>query len=332
MRICLFIVCMLCSMALQAQLFPQLGGQRAGISGLTFLKVDVSPRSGALAGANLCLSGDGFSIFTNPAALAETKGLTVGSGNTFWVNGINYASLAVAKPTKQGHFGLSLGSFGTGAMPVRTEFQPNGTGQNFYANYFTAGLTYAQQLTDFFRFGMTARYVREQLDEFNAQTVVVDLGFLYRTDFKDLSFSVLLQNFGLNSVLTGDFNFREAFFPKQRNLESYPAPTIFKIGVSMVPWRSASEDQSLTTYLQLNHPNDNAENIRIGLEYEFHELLYLRAGYKVNVDDQNLPTGGVGLRTRIGRHPLIVDYAIDPTRFLGVIHRVGIQFWVGEDR
>ena len=330
MRSSLLILLMLSGFTLQAQLFPQLGGQRAGISGLTFLKVDISPRSASLGGANVCLSGDAFSTYTNPAALAETEGVTVGSSNTFWVNGINYGYLSVGKPTNSGHFGLSLGALGTGAMPVRTEFQPDGTGQNFYAGYFTAGLTYAQKLTDFFRFGMTARYVREQLANFDAQTFVVDLGFLYRTDFKDLSFSVLLQNFGLNSVLKGEFNFQEAFFPKQRNLESYPAPTVFKLGVSMVPWRSESGDQSITTYLQLNHPNDNAENIRIGAEYEFNSLLFLRAGYKINVTDQNFPTAGIGLRMRVGRHPLILDYAVDPTTFLGVIHRVGLQFWVND--
>ena len=314
----------------QAQLFPQLGGQRAGISALTFLKMDISPRSASLGGANVCLTGDAFSTFTNPAALAETEGLRVGSSNTFWVNGINYGYLSASKPTSRGHFGLSLGALGTGAMPVRTEFQPGGTGQNFYAGYFTAGLTYAQKLTDFFRFGLTARYVREQLDNFQAQTVVLDLGFLYRTDFKELSFSVLLQNFGLNSVLNGEFDFQEAFFPKHRNLESYPAPTLFKLGVSMVPWRSESGDQSITTYLQLNHPNDNSENIRIGAEYEFNSLLFLRLGYKINVSDQNFPTAGLGLRMRMGRHPLILDYAVDPTTYLGVIHRIGLQFWVDD--
>ncbi len=330
MRRFLLFLFLLQGVALQAQLFPQLGGQRAGISGLTFLKVDISPRSASLGGANICLSGDAFSSYTNPAALAETEGLSVGSSNTFWVNGINYGYFSVAKPTSSGHFGLSLGALGTGAIPVRTEFQPDGTGQNFYAGYFTAGLTYSQKLTDFFRFGLTARYVREQLANFDAQTFVVDLGFLYRTDFKDLSFSVLLQNFGLNSVLKGEFNFQEAFSPKHRTLESYPAPTIFKLGVSMIAWRSSSEDQSITAYLQLNHPNDNAENIRLGAEYEFNKLLFLRLGYKINVSDQNFPTAGLGLRMRVGRYPLIMDYAIDPTTYLGVIHRVGLQFWVND--
>jgi hypothetical protein len=328
MQKALLFVCCMMALPLFGQLFPQLGGQRAGISALTFLKVDVSARSAALGGANVCLSGDAYSTFTNPASLAETEGTSVGLGNTFWVNGINYGYLSANTPTSAGHFGLSIGAFGSGAIPVRTEFQPGGTGQNFYAGYFSAGLTYSKKLTDLFRFGLTARYVREQLDNFDAQTVVLDFGFLYRTDFKDLSFSVLMQSFGLNSVLRGEFNFQEAFSEKFRNLETYPAPTIFKLGVSMVPWKSGDGKQSLTTYLQLNHPNDNAENIRMGVEYNLSSILFLRAGYKINVRDQNFPTAGLGVRSRIGRHPLTIDYALDPTDFLGVIHRFGLQFMI----
>lgn len=315
---------------LTAQLFPELGGQRAGISALTFLKVDVSPRSAGVGGANVCLTGDAFSTFTNPATLAETEGFSVGASNTFWAAGIPYSFLSVNKPTQAGHFGLSIQSLSSGALPVRTEFNPGGTGEYFYAGYFTAGLTYSKRLTDMFTYGFTGKYVREQLADFTAQTVVVDLGFLYRTDFNELSFSVLLQNFGLNSGLKGMFDIDKAFEHRPRTIESYPAPTIFKIGVSMVPWRDEENNQSLTTLLQLNHPNDNAENIRIGLEYSYHDVLFLRAGYKFNVKDQNYPTAGIGLRSRIGRHPLMLDYALDPTNFLGLIHRVGVSFHVNK--
>ena len=67
----------------QAQLFPQLGGQRVGISGLTFLKIDVSPRSAAVGGANLCLSGDAYATHVNPALLGETESFHFAASNTF---------------------------------------------------------------------------------------------------------------------------------------------------------------------------------------------------------------------------------------------------------
>ena len=57
----------------QAQILPNLGGQRAGISALTFLKNDVSPRSIALGGANLTLSTDGMAAFHNPALMSQNE-------------------------------------------------------------------------------------------------------------------------------------------------------------------------------------------------------------------------------------------------------------------
>lgn len=318
--------------ALQAQIFPPLGGQRAGISALTFLKMDLNPRSAALGGANLCLSGDAFSAFSNPASLAENEGLTVGAANTFWTAGINASAFSIGTRGKAGNFALSLGGLSSGAMEVRTEFQPNGTGELFYASYFSAGLTYSKQLTDYFRYGVTLKYVREQLGDFFANTAALDLGFLYRTDFKDLSFAVAVQNFGLNSVLQGDLPGENTFSGQSRNIEDYPAPTIFQLGVSIIPWKSADEKQNITTSVQLNHPNDNAENLRIGAEYSWREILFLRAGYKLNVIDQDLPTAGIGLRSRIGRNPLRIDYAFDPTDFQGVYHRIGLAFSVNKEK
>ena len=60
---------------------------------------------------------------------------------------------------------------------------------------------------------------------------------------------------------------------------------------------------------QLNHPNDNAENLRFGLEYEYMKLFFARAGYKLSVKGQDYPTFGVGVRTRLGGHPFYIDYS-----------------------
>lgn len=321
------IILLLAVLPAKAQLFPQLGGQRAGISALTFLKMDVSPRSAGLAGANICLTGDAYATFTNPATLAEVETFSLAGSNTFWIADINYAYLtATTHNPRAGTFGFSLSALNSGPMEVRTTFQPEGTGELFYANYFTAGLSYSKSLTDQFSWGVTGKYVQERLAEFVAQTAVVDLGFLYETDFKDLRFAVMVQSFGVNSTLKGNVTLDTTFNRKTLSLDSYPTPTVFMLGISMIPWKSADEKQSLTTLLQLNHPNDNAENIRIGLEYNYKNLLFLRAGYKINVSDQNFPTGGVGIRTRAGRHPLVFDYALDPMKYLGVVHRFGLNF------
>ena len=311
--------------SLRAQIFPQLGGQRAGISALTPLKLEISPRGAALGGANVCLTGDGYSAFTNPATLDEIGGFNVAATHTVWAADINYSHLSLSQQFRVGTFAFSLGGLNSGPMEVRTTFQPNGTGQLFYALYLTGAMSYAKQLTDQFSWGATARVIHERLAEFTATTALVDLGFRYKTDFKELRFAVLLQNFGPNSLMRGERQVDTTFNSRDISLDTYPAPTVFKIGVSMVPYRSADDQHVLTTAVQLNHPNDNAENLRLGVEYAYRQLLFLRAGYKINVRDQRLPTAGLGLRMRMGRYPLMLDYAFDPLEFLGVIHRIGLS-------
>lgn len=308
-----------------AQLFPNLGGQRAGISAYTFLKMDISPRSAAMGGASICNSGDAFSTYLNPAGMAELQQSQVGLSHTFWTAGINHSYLSAVIPTSKGNFGTHLNYLSSGYMPVRTTFQPDGTGQQFSAFYSSVGLSYAKKLTDFFSYGASVRWVHEQLAEVQANTATIDLGFLYRTDFKDLSFGVNVQNFGFSSKIKGAWELDSTFYNRALTIDNFPPPTVFQLGVSMVPYKNEAGDQSLTVALQLNHPNDNAENIRLGAEYNYKSLLFVRLGYKINVKDQPFPTSGIGIRTRVGRHPLRIDYAFEPMRYLGNIHKVGVS-------
>lgn len=329
MRITLLSILLLFCSSLFAQLIPNLGGQRAGISAMTFLKMDVSPRSAAMGGANNCLSGDAYSAFTNVATMAEVKEFNIALSNTFWASGINHAALGVVKPTKIGNFGVSMAYLSSGAMPVRTEFQPDGTGEYFYASSYSIGVNYAKQLTDAFSYGASLKVVREQLAQLNTTTPAIDLGFLYRTDYKDLSFAVNIQNFGFNSKLNGNWTIDSTFYNKPANIDNYPPPTVFQLGISMIPFKT--ESQSLTVAVQLNHPNDNAENIRLGAEYAYKSLLFARLGYKINVKDAPYPTLGMGLRMRMGRHPLRFDYAFEPTKYLGMTHKVALSLAINKE-
>lgn len=315
---------------LMGQIFPQLGAQRAGISALTFLKIDTSPRAAAMGGSQVAVQGDAYAAGYNVAALADPEQLSFAVANTFYVAGTNHAFFSAMFPhQKLGNFALHATSFTTGAMERRTEFQPLGTGEYFYAYNVSIGFAYAKKLTEMFSYGVSLKYINETLDRFVAHTAAIDLGFLYRTDFKDLKFAVSLQNFGPNSKLKGNKP-QVPLAKPQKALESNPSPTNFSLGISMIPFKN--EKHQLLTAIQLNHPNDNAENIRLGVEYGFHNFLFFRAGYKINVKDQPFPTFGLGLKTHFTKHPLNIDYAIDPTLYLGWIHRIGLSLTINQDK
>lgn len=313
-----------------AQLFPKLGAQRAGISSLTFLNMDVSARSAGMAGANVALTGDGYSVYTNPAALVDVDKKSFALSNTIWGAGITNTYLSAVLPNKsQGVWAFTVTGLNTGALKKRTEFQPEGTGEYFYAGAYSFNATYAKVLSKMFSYGVTLKFVNETLAEYRSNTFLADLAFLYKTDYRDLKFAVYLHNFGLNSSAKGDYNSR-TFNPKTFNPESYPTPTVFKIGASITAYKT--EIHKITASVQLNHPGDNAENIRMGGEYNYKELFFARLGYKINVKDNIYPTGGFGVKTRIGKHPLMVDYAAEPTRYMGWMQRVALTFQLNKEK
>ena len=82
---------------------------------------------------------------------------------------------------------------------------------------------------------------------------------------------------------------------------------------------------------ELQHPNDNAENFRFGAEYAYLKLLFIRAGYRINVEGKPFPSMGLGVRHRVGGHPLYLNYSVLPTQVLGTQHLVGLGFSINKD-
>jgi hypothetical protein len=308
-----------------AQLLPNFGGQRAGLSSLSFLKNDMSPRSAGLSGTSVALSGDAFSLYSNPASATDAKGFTLATSNLSLGAGVQQSYVSAIFPRKnESAFGVSMNILNSGKMDVRTEFQPEGTGEKFYVTNMALGLTYSKKLSDMFSAGVSFKYIYEQIAEYRNSTVAVDVSFLYYTDYKDLKFAVMVQNFGGNSALSGDEV--QVSFNRDLNsleLQDYTVPTVFKLGASIVPLKK--DRYSLTTAIQLNHPNDNAENYRVGLEFEYMKLLFVRSGIKLNIEGQGYPTFGLGVRANVAGFPIHIDYAANPTEYFGFQHMIGLS-------
>lgn len=310
----------------QAQILPNFGGERAGLSTLSFLKNDLSTRSLALGGASAALDGDAYSVINNPAALAKLESQSYAISHLFIGAGIDQSFISANYPLKDevSTLSVSLNALNSGEMEERTEFMPMGTGRTVSVGNMAFGLTYARQLSALFSAGITLKYIYEGIAGYSNSSATVDLAFLYETDFKDLRFAVVVQNFGGNSSLSSDEDIPVVF---NRNtgigLDANTVPTVFKLGMSITPYKT--DNQSISTSLQLNHPNDNAENYRLGVEYEWKELIFARAGYKISVRHQHIPTFGFGVRTRLGGWPFYIDYAANPTNFIGMQHNIGLR-------
>lgn len=315
-----------------AQLIPNLGGQRVGISAFQFLKIGVGARATALGESFVAIGNDASSLFWNPAGLVQAEDNQIMFSHTQYVADINHEFLgAFYKLTSSDVIGLSIISLGTGDMLVTNETNPHGTGEKFKYGDLAIGITYARQLTNQFSFGTTVKYIEETLDILKMRSVLVDIGTYYWTGLGTVRFAVVVTNFGGNVSPSGSVTlFNDSTVS---SFQPFSPPTLFKVGVAFEPYQT--ELHKVTSSIQLNHPNDNVENIRIGTEYTWNDLLSLRVGLKRTFGEQLLGkdgsseddfTCGFGVKVPVNFSKMNVDYSFANFNRLGGVHRISLLF------
>jgi hypothetical protein len=303
-----------------AQLFPVLGGQRAGISTAQFLKIGVGGRAAALGESFIAISDDASALYWNPAGLSQFKKNQVIFSHNIWLVDINHDFAGVVYHLDEDNsFGASLTALSMDDMPVTTEFAPFGTGEYFGFSDIALSLSYSRKMTEQFSFGGTVKYIEETLDKLKIRGVMIDLGTFYWTGLGSTRFAVTVSNFGAELAPDGEV----VLVGKRENSEwqSFSPPTIFRIGFALEPYET--EEHRITTSIQLNHPNDNSENVVLGVEYCWNKMMFIRGGYKFNVDEQNY-SFGAGLNAPISIAEFTLDYAFTNFQRLGSAHRFSI--------
>ncbi len=303
-----------------AQLFPVLGGQRAGISTAQFLKIGVGGRASALGDAFVAIANDASALYWNPAALVQFPQNEIIFSHNSWVADINHQFAGIVYHLDETNsFGLAITSLTMDDMKVTTEFAPFGTGEYFTVGDFALAFSYARKMTDKFSFGGTIRYIDETLAELKMRGVMIDLGTYYWTGLGTSRFAVAMTNFGNNLAPDGKVTLvgkREV-----SQWQSFSPPTMFRIGFAFDPY--LTDEQRVTTSLQLNHPNDNSENFSTGIEYAYREIFFIRGGYKFNVEEQNY-SFGAGVFVPISFATVTFDYGYSNFSRLGSSHRLSI--------
>ena len=293
--------------------FPILGGQRAGTSIFTFLKIGVSAHALGMGEAVVALNQDAASVYYNPATIAQFQKTEFSATHVEWPAEIQFDYFSMSRAVYKRHFlGISAGILHMAPMMETTEYLPHGTGNYFVFQDRFFALTYGARMTDRFSFGITLKHVQEDLAGNKMSAPMLDMGTFYWTGFKTLRFSASISHFGsqakpegkyLKNVLdtdTGEETIIETEF------EEFSPPTVFRVGAAMDIF--SLPGSTLIAAIQLNHPVDDAENISIGTEYLFMGILSLRGGYKINKIEEGL-SFGAGLIIPVRNIQLTVDYS-----------------------
>jgi hypothetical protein len=300
---------------------------KVGQAGCGFLDVAAGARAAGMGEAFTVLGQDPTALFYNPACMGEVEGnFALSAGGTQWIADINYYNLTgVYNTGVWGNFGFSIITPDYGEI-LGTRYDSIAgyveTGV-YHPHAFCAGLAYAREFTDKFTVGLHVKYVSQHLgwnrkatdvaDSFaivqnEISALSYDFGLLFYPGFKSFAFGMSVRNFSPR-VAYEDLGFE--------------LPLTFTLGVAMdvMDFLGEYPDYSLNIAADGIHPRDWGEQYKVGAEFGYKDMIFLRAGWKFNCYSEGL-TAGVG----ISYSGVKIDYSYSKHDLYDFINRGSVGF------
>lgn len=294
--IVVFILFVLFAIGLSDQCVAQ---SRRGTTTANFLEISLGT-GGAMGDANVAMTNDLMSIYWNPAGLGFMKKSEAKFSTQPYIlnTGVQFAGIGIVLPNVA-TLALGITHMGFGETEVTSLAYPEGTGEKYTANDYAVALSIGKQLTDWFAFGASAKYISSQIWHMTGSGTALDLGVIVNTGFfssgksDGMNIGMSIANYGGGLKYDGidlyqaiDISTSEqgnyAGTSGQYRTKTWEFPLIFRIGTSFK--RYITPKQHFTLAVDALHPNNNNESVNIGGHYNFvlpgYGELYLCAGYK----------------------------------------------------
>lgn len=302
---------------------PESPNTRVGTRGANFLEIGIGARALAMAGAGATLQPGIFSMYWNPSGLALLEGFGVGFSYSALYEDldIDYVYAGGAIQLLGGVAGVSWGSLSSGDIPRTSEAFPSGGdpifGPTFEWTSSFAGVYYARRITDRLRFGGGLKFIREGITDANVTYVAFDAGVGFVTGLYGVELGAALANLGTEGRFRGPLARRiidaseQLFPPTNRDLEldfrveEQQLPTLVRFTVLLdVTGDPESLIQTPTGHeidiaFDITDAVDTDAQASVGLEYNYREIFFARAGKRFFNEDQR--TGDIA--QQIGGDP-----------------------------
>jgi len=311
------------------------GERRAGTNAASELLIPIGSRYTAMGGSSIATVTGLEAIYWNPAGLARAeRGANAMFSHMRYIADVNVNYLAVSAAfSGLGTLGFSVKALDIGAITVTTEDSPDGTGEIITPQFVTAGLTYSRVLTDRIAVGATVNIISETIDRVGATGIALTVGVQYNdlVAINGLSLGVALKNIGPGIKYGGSGLLRQADpLDVERGSSPYQVvagtdelPSSLEIGLGYRISMGEKSNLNLTSLYQDNNFDDDAT--RIGAEYSFDNLLFVRGGYSYAFNAGDDPAGesryifgpafGAGLHRELGGLDVSLDYAFRQVQF-----------------
>jgi len=295
---------------------------RKGTTAADQLLIPVGARGIATGGAFLANIKGLESIYYNPAGLDHTKKTEAMFNYMNYIADINISYFAVSTSLGEiGSIGLSFKSIDAGDIPVTTNDFPDGTGEKYSPSFLVVGLTYSKVLTDRVSVGTNLKLISESIENTSATGFALDVGVQYYFS-EELALGASLKNIGPNLKYSGQDLRTQTGVPSspigspngtyEVVSEAAGIPSYFEISLAYGFLFDEKNNLDLAaTYVANNSLEDQ---INLGIEYDFMNNFFLRAGYNLQVENASSNifgiTLGAGLNYEFGEDVGIsFDYA-----------------------
>lgn len=254
------------------------------------------------------------SMRINIAGLSRISKGELSVSNTRLYEGTDIGMSAVGFASKvggSGAFGLSLVAMNFGDIPVTTVDQPEGLGGTYSPNFFNLGLGYAytykgkEENSGSISVGILVRAISQSIPDLSAGGFAVDAGVQYVSGEQDnFKLGISLRNVGTPMNFGGEgLTFRteaqDPTIPYDVTVaqlgQEFELPSVLNIGLSYDFY--FGEDMFLRTLGNFTSNAFSSDNIGVGAEFNFRNLVTLRGAYKTDIGGTlgNVPNVYTGL-------------------------------------
>ena len=293
----------------------------ASVSGVESMRINV-------AGLGRMNSGEFY--------LANTR---LYEGSTLGMNTLGFAT----KVGESSAFGVTLTAMDFGDIEITTTDQPEGTGGTYSPSFFQIGLGYAYTYENKISVGMLVRGVSESLPSASAFGIALDAGVQYVSGENDnFKLGISLRNTGSSMEFGGEGLSFQTTAPNdngdpytltvESRAEDFELPSQLNIGLSYDFY--LGEENFIRAIGNFTSNAFSTDQIGVGAEFFFRDLVVLRGGYRYDVDalegEANLYTGaaaGVSLFIPTGTdsdRKFVIDYAYRTTDPFSGTHNLSL--------
>jgi hypothetical protein len=266
----------------------------AGTASATFLKLGQGARPSAMGEAFTAVASDADASYWNPAGLSKVEGFELAALYNTWIADINYGYASVAYPVAGiGTFAGSMIYLDCGKIPVTdnngilTPYTVTPTsiaGSLSFGRDFSGPVPFIPDLS----LGISAKYIHEVLGDgqtdYPGTAFACDLGILTGGYFKT-------GQSWLDSIKAG-FSVQNLGTKMKFDAAEESLPVVLRFGIASDIY-SQAENHKVTMSVDGVMPSDNTAQANAGIEYWYHEMFAVRAGYRGLGAPNNSAIGGL---------------------------------------